>query len=185
MQINKLAPWNWFKKEQEQEAKSLPVVRREAQTAHPDSIFRIHREINRMFDDVFRNFGLPGMGYDRPGLSTAQAEWLKPTLDVGASDNEYTISVELPGVNEKDVQLELVGDTLRLKGEKKQEKEEKERDYYRIERSYGSFQRVLSLPEDAEQGGITASYKNGVMTIRVPRKSVEKPETKQIEIKTG
>ena len=70
----------------------------------------------------------------------AQTDWLKPTLDIGASGKEYTISVELPGVDEKEVQLELLNDTLKIKGEKKQQKEEKEKNYYRMERSYGSFQ---------------------------------------------
>jgi HSP20 family protein len=106
-------------------------------------------------------------------------------LDVGASDKEYTISVELPGVDEKEIQLELSNNTLKIKGEKKQQKEEKEKNYYRMERSYGSFQRVLSLPEDADQEKINATYKNGIMEIAIPRKASQKTETKKIEIKTN
>lgn len=184
MDINKLAPWNWFKKEQEQEGKHLPVTRQESRASYPGSVFQIHQEIDRMFDDVFRNFGLSSPG-GRPGSSLAQAEWLKPTLDVGATDKEYHISIELPGVDEKDVQVELSGDTLIVKGEKKQEKEEKEKNYYRVERSYGSFQRVLSLPGDADANGITADCKNGVMTINVPRKAARDDAARQIEVKTG
>ena len=91
----------------------------------------------------------------------------------------------MPGVDEKDVQLELINDTLKIKGDKKQQKEEKEKNYYRIERSYGSFQRVLSLPEDADQDNIKAVYKNGIMNITIPRKAAPKTEVKQIEIKTN
>lgn len=83
--------------------------------------------------------------------------WFEPMLDVAANDREYTISVELPGVCEKDAQLEFSHDTLVIKGEKKQEKEEKDKNFYRMERSYGSLQRVLSMPEDAEQEGIAAA----------------------------
>jgi HSP20 family protein len=100
-------------------------------------------------------------------------------------DNISTVSVELPGVDENEIQIELVNDTLKIKGEKKQQKEEKERNYYRMERSYGSFQRTLSLPEDADQDDIKAVYKNGVMNITIPRKAASKTETKQIEIKTS
>jgi HSP20 family protein len=106
-------------------------------------------------------------------------------LDVGATDKEYTISVELPGVDPKDVKLELSGDTLKISGEKKQETEHKEKDYYRIERSYGSFQRVLSLPEDADGDAITAEYKNGVMKIAIPRRQADAKDTKRIEIKAA
>jgi HSP20 family protein len=79
----------------------------------------------------------------------------------------------------------LIDDTLKIKGEKKQQKEEKEKNYYRMERSYGSFQRILSLPEDADQDNIKASFKNGIMEITIPRKAAPKTEVKQIEIKTN
>jgi len=108
----------------------------------------------------------------------------KPTLDLGASDKEYTISVELPGVDENDVKLEVMDDTLTIRGEKRQEKEEKERNYYRIERSYGSFQRMLSLPEDADQENIKAVFKKGVLTVTLPRKALPKSEARQIPVST-
>jgi HSP20 family protein len=183
MNINKLAPWNWFKKEQEQEGNRMPVMRRESQPGSTDSLMDIHRQIDRMFDGVYKHFGLPSMGWGRTGSPMSQLEWLKPQLDVGATDKEYTISIELPGVDQKDIQLELSGDTLKIKGEKRQEKEEKEKDYYRVERSYGSFQRVLSLPEDADQDGIEAAFKHGVMTVKVPRRSLPQSAAKQIDIK--
>lgn len=71
---------------------------------------------------------------------------------------------------------------MTIRGEKKQEKEEKEKKYYRIESSYGAFLRVLSLPEDVEQGGIKASFKNGVLSITMPRKALPKGEMKQVQI---
>jgi HSP20 family protein len=108
----------------------------------------------------------------------------KPTLDLSATDKEYTLTVEIPGVDEKDVNLEMVNDTLTVRGEKKQEKEEKDKDYYRVERSYGSFQRVLSLPDDVDQQGVKAVFKRGVLTISMPRKALPQPDIRKIEIKT-
>jgi HSP20 family protein len=180
MDLKKLVPWNWFKKEEEQSA-TLPV-QRHGQMRHYSPIAQFHQEIDRMFDSFFREFGFPSLGFGRQSAPPAQSEWLKPTLDIAANDKEYTISVELPGVDEKDVQLELSGDTLVIRGEKKQEKEEKGKNFYRMERSYGSFQRVLSLPEDAEQDGIVAAYKHGILTITMPRTAKPAVKSKQITI---
>lgn len=91
----------------------------------------------------------------------------------------------MPGVDEKDVQLELSDDTLAIKGEKKHETEEKEKNYYKMKHLYGSLQRVLSLPEDAEQGGIAAGYKGGILTITIPRKAKAAEKVKQIPIDRG
>ena len=184
MDLKKLAPWNWFKKEEELQPVTLPVLRSD-QLHRESPIAQFHQEIDRMFDSFFRGFGFPSMGLGRGLAPLAPSEWLKPTLDIAAGDKEYVISVELPGVDEKDVQLELSEDTLVIKGEKKQEREEKEKNYYRMERSYGSFRRVLSLPEDAEQDGIAAAYRHGILTIAIPRKVGARKEFKQITIKHG
>jgi HSP20 family protein len=109
---------------------------------------------------------------------------LKPTLDLSASENEYTIAVEVPGVNESDLKIEIDKNTMIIRGEKKQEKEEKKKNYYRQERFYGSFQRILSLPEDADQDDIQATFQHGVLNITLPRKALPKPNVRQIAIKT-
>lgn len=184
MDVKKLAPWNWFKKEEEHQPSALPV-QRSGHLRQYSPAAQFHQEIDRMFDHFLRGFGHPSLGLGRELASLSQTDWLKPTLDIAAGEKEYTICVELPGVDEKDVQLELLDETLVIKGEKKQEKEEKEKNYYRMERSYGSFQRVLSLPEDAEHEGIGAAYKNGILTITVPRKTGPKKESRQIAIQNG
>jgi HSP20 family protein len=106
-------------------------------------------------------------------------------LDLSATDKEYTIAVEIPGVDEKDVKLEIENDTLTIRGEKKQEKEEKDKNFYRLERSYGSFQRVLSLPEDADQNGVKATFGKGILTISVPRKTMPQSDVRKIQIKSA
>lgn len=184
MDIKKLAPWNWFRKE---EGGIVPVKRlenkkrnAESRVSHP--IVRLQREMDRLFENAFRDFGINTLSSDFL-TPLAASGLLKPQVDVAATDSEYTISVEVPGVSEKDVKIEIEGDSMTIHGEKKQEKEEREKNYYCIERSYGSFQRILSLPADAElDAEIKAAFKNGVLTINVPRKVLPKAAVKKIEI---
>ncbi len=188
MNIKKWVPWNWFKKEEENAGKIVPVKRESAkeQSGAPDNpLQQFHNEIDRLFDRAFSGFGLPSLGFDQPLFPRLADGMLKPTLDLGASDKEYTITVEIPGVDEKDVSLEIVNDTLTIRGEKKHEKEEKEKDYYRMERSYGTFQRVLSLPEDANQDDVKATFKKGVLTVTLPRKALPESKVKQIKVKSA
>ena len=174
MDIKKLNPWNWFHHEEEQ-SRNVPVRQGEHQLYSP--LAQLHRDIDRMIGNVF-----PGIGWGR--LIDIDDGLLRPNVDVSSTDKEYNISVEVPGVDEKDVKLELTNDgQLTISGEKKQEKEQKDKNYYRVERSYGSFQRTLSLPEDASRDNINASFRNGVLTITCPRKAVSQSPAKVIEIK--
>jgi HSP20 family protein len=186
MSVKKWIPWNWFKNEEEGVGRSVSVQRGSApERGHALSspIEQIHREVDRLFDQAFRGFGLAPFEFNRPLPPRVNDGMLKPTLDLGATDKEYTITVEIPGVDEKDIRLEIVNDTLSIQGEKKQENEEKGKNYYRMERSYGSFQRMLSLPEDAEQDGVTATFKKGVLTVTMPRKALSNADVKQIVVK--
>lgn len=187
MDIKKWVPWNWFKKEEEDAGKTVPVKHASAQEqdgAFASPLRQFHQEIDRLFNQAFLGFGLSPFG-GHPGVPRLAEDMFKPILDVSVTDKEYTITVEIPGVDEKDVKLEIVNDILTIRGEKKQEKEEKEKNYYRIERSYGSFQRVLSLPEDADQDDIKATFKRGVLTVALRRKALPKSNVKQIEVKSA
>lgn len=185
MDLKKLAPWNWFKKEDELDH-AVPVKHNERGGYFPerpyDPTLSIHRDIDRLFDHFWRGFGPLEMGRAGSFPSLGETGILKPKVDLSATEQEYLLTVEIPGVNEKDVAVDISGNTMTIKGEKKQEKEEKDKNYYRIERSYGSFQRVLSLPEDVNQEGIKAGFKNGVLSITMPRKALPKGEVKQIQI---
>ncbi len=179
MDIKRLNPWNWFRHEEDQ-ARNVPMQRGVPQIYSP--LMQLHQDIDRMLDSVFRGFGLPSMGID--SMLSNENSLLRPNVDIASTDKEYTITVEVPGVDEKDVKLELSQDgTLTIRGEKKQEKEQKDKNYYRVERSYGSFQRVLSLPEDANRDGIDASFRNGVLTITCPRRAIAQSPAKRIDIK--
>ncbi len=179
MKLRKGAPWNWFKKEEEHNPVMVPE---RPNVFGYNPITRFHNDFDRLFDNFFRGFDSPSLDMGKHFSSLIPNEWAKPTLDIAAGDKEYRISAELPGVDAKDIQLELSKDTLVVKGEKKQEREEKEENYYRVERSYGSFKRAMSLPEDAEQDGINAVFKNGVLTITVPRKAGDPAKARQIAV---
>ena len=181
MDLKKLVPWNWFKKENGGNGHTIPVKKSMDGTPYsPARIF--HDEMDRFFDDFFTGsgFSLPGVG--RGLLEGMDSTILKPRLDLGATDNAYTITVEIPGVSEKDICLELAHDTLTICGEKKQETQERNKNFYRVERSYGAFQRTLSLPEDANRENIQADFKNGVLTIRIQRTVLSGTRARQIEI---
>jgi HSP20 family protein len=142
-------------------------------TTWPSDLWNIQREINRMFDNFFRG----GMQDDGSfGLS-----YWTPAVDIAEHDNEFVVKVELPGVSKDDVKITLESNILTIRGEKKQEKETKEENYHRLERSYGSFQRSFTLPSTVRSEKIDAVYKDGVLTITLPKAEEAKP--KQIEVK--
>ena len=186
MKLKKLAPWNWFKKEEEM-THTVPVkLGDQGKTYFPEHQYepmvRLHRDIDQLFNHFFRGFASPAPGNTMPFSSLTQSVLFKPQVDLSASEQEYVLTVEIPGVNEKEISVDISGGTMTIKGEKKKEKEEKEKDYYRIERQYGTFQRVLSLPEDVDQDNIKAKFKNGVLTVLIPRKALPASEVKQIEV---
>jgi HSP20 family protein len=137
----------------------------------PSDLFGIQREMNRMFDGFFR-----GTGDEDYAISS----WT-PAVDIAEHDDEYLVKVELPGVNKDEVKLTLENNILTIRGEKNQEKETKKENYHRVERNYGSFQRSFTLPAAVKADKIDASYKDGILTVSLPKAEEAKP--KQIEVK--
>lgn len=182
MEIRKLVPWNWFRDEEPSGSEYLPAVRPEQ---HSTPLMELHREIDRIFENAWRGFGFSPLA-NEPGLKGSATEgMLRPRVDISATDSEYAITVEVPGVDEDDIQLELFENRLIVKGEKRDEVERKDRQLYRVERAYGSFQRVLTLPADAEPDRIGAQFKSGVLTITLPRKAEAKSDGKRIDIRSA
>ena len=101
MAFDKLAPWNWFKKELEQEGKSLPAQRAEGPSREEYPLLHLPREIDWLFDDVFRGAPFSSRIFGRSLSSLAPPDWLKPTMDIAANEQEYSVTVELPGVEER------------------------------------------------------------------------------------
>jgi HSP20 family protein len=139
----------------------------------PTDVLNMQREINKMFDHFFR-----GGTADDGSLGTSL--WT-PAVDVAEHDNEYLVKVELPGVNKDEVKITMQENILTIRGEKKQEKESKGSNYHRVERSYGSFQRSFTLPTSVKADKVEAAYKDGILSITLPKAEEAKP--KQIDVK--
>lgn len=175
--FKKLAPWNWFKNEQQEQqtVSSLPVQRNDlpAASGPVSPIMQLHREIDRLFDDAFRGFGFPAL--NMPQWPSDWSGMLKPA-PTSVKPTSSTRLPEVPGVEEKDIQITLDNDVLMVRGEKRREQEKKEGGFHRVERSYGSFQRALNLPDDANRDSIKASFKNGVLTVTIDKREVSAPK---------
>jgi HSP20 family protein len=148
----------------------------------------LHREIDRLFDDF-------GMGLRWPfGRSLFAAEppfcraltWPKmPAVDVVESEQGYEITADLPGMEEKNIEVKVTDGVLTMKGERQEEKEEKKKDYYLQERSFGSFQRSFELPDSVAVDRIEAIFKKGVLTVKLPKKAEAQKPAKKIEVKAA
>lgn len=138
-------------------------------------LFSLHKEIDRLFGDFAGGFGFPVM-------AKAGGPVMAPQLDVVETDKAYEITVELPGVEEKDLELSLADGVLTIKGEKRYEKEDKGKNYLRVERSYGAFQRSIALPNEVDEAKIAAAFANGVLKVTVPKKEGAKPAARKIQI---
>lgn len=165
----------------------VPVEKKAAptETMVPDMWRSFRSEMDRLFD----RFGFPSLRrmFDmepawRPASSFA---FSTPAIDMSEDDNAYKISAELPGLDAKDVDVSISGDTLVLKGDKRQEKEEKDKNYYFSERAYGSFQRAFELPPSIDRDKVSADFSKGVLTITLPKTPEAQKQMKKIDVKSG
>jgi HSP20 family protein len=158
MPIRDLIPW----KRQDparQESEEKGVIPTEQ---HPHLTFQ--QEMDRLFDRFFGRSGLEPFGVFREAWDT-----FNPRLDAVETDQEVKVSVELPGLDEKDIDVSLTRDLLTISGVKRQEHEKESRNYFRSERSYGSFKRSIPLPCEVESGTVEAVFRNGVLTVTLPK----------------
>jgi HSP20 family protein len=163
MAIRDLIPWN--------RGREMTTSRGEELSP----FFTLHREMNRLFDDVFRGFDLAPFGSSR--LPERTMGW--PNIEVSESEMDVKVTAELPGLDEKDVQVELANGVLAIKGEKKTETEDKERRF--SERYYGHFERRIPV-DDVDQDKASASFKNGVLTVTMPKTAKAQSNVKRIAI---
>jgi len=142
---------------------------------HP--FFSLHKQMNEMFENFEKNFGL-----DWPKMPETDTGLWRVDMDISESDHDYTLEAELPGLKPNDVEIKVEGNMLRITGEKKQEEEKKNKTWRRIERRYGSFQRMLQLPPEADVDRIDADFKDGVLKITVPKTHEAVESAKRIPI---
>ncbi|HET8727617.1 MAG TPA: Hsp20/alpha crystallin family protein [Alphaproteobacteria bacterium] len=141
-----------------------------------DPFAALHREVNRLFDDISRGFDLPAM---------AGAGAMSPRVDVCETDRDLRVTAELPGVDPGDVDVTLDDDVLTLRGEKRSEQEDKQQNYHLSERFYGSFSRSIRLPFAADPDRVDASFKDGILTISLPKPPPEQQKARRIDVKSG
>ncbi|SKA24910.1 Hsp20/alpha crystallin family protein [Consotaella salsifontis] len=147
------------------------AVQPSAQSDVQNPFFALQREMNRLFDDAFANFGVP---------ATFGAAQVWPKAEVSETDKELRISVELPGMEEKDVDVTLANGVLSVRGEKKVEKKDEEKQYSEIQ--YGTFGRRIPIEWEVKPEEVKASFKNGVLTVTVPKSEKVQAQTKRIPI---
>jgi HSP20 family protein len=184
MHSRQFLPWNWFKKEDEHAAanKSGRSIAPNTVELNQHPLMRIQQQMDRLFEDLW---GHQSMSL-RSGLPFDNSTLLRPSLDISESAEGYRIDVEVPGVEQKDLQVELNGDVLTISGEKSQSHEEKSDNYHQVERSYGRFERVLCLPANADREHMDAKFKNGVLTVSFAKKALPEDDSrKRVEISAG
>ncbi len=141
------------------------------------SLLSLQREMNRLFEDFFQGFDLSPFGGE-----TGVASPVSPRIDVSQTDAEIQVTAELPGMDENDLDVSLSDNVLTIRGEKKIEQEEKEKDYYRMERAYGSFHRAIPLPAEVDLERVAATFKKGVLTV-VLAKVQQSESTRKITVR--
>jgi len=151
--------------------KSVPIKREEA---NPYGALR--RDIDSLFDNFFSGFNTEffGSGF---GVFT-------PKADIREGEKDIRISVELPGMDEKDIEVSLTREQLTIRGNKNEEQEDKGKDYYRLERSYGSFTRAIPLPVAVESDKIEAYFKKGVLSITIPKTAKTMAGSRKIAVRS-
>lgn len=130
----------------------------------------LQREMNRLFEDFFGEMTFPSFEGDWGELSS-----LTPSVDVSQTDDAVQVTVELPGIEEKDIDVTLSEGVLTIRGEKRHEEDRKDKKFHHVERSYGSFQRSILLPAEVDSEKVDAEFRNGVLTVTLPK--VESPES--------
>ena len=139
------------------------------------------RELEEMSDRLNRMFNRPSTGSKNGREALTVADWT-PTVDISETEGEYLIKAELPEVKKEDVKVTLEDGVLTLSGERRQEKEEKHAKYHRMERSYGSFVRSFSLPELVDESKVKAEYKDGVLSLHLPKSEKVKPRAIEVKV---
>ena len=166
MAIRDLIPWK---------SQGLDIApRQEERVDH--LVMSLHRDINRLFDDMFRGFSMPSL----PSIGGSLG-W--PRLELSENDKEIRVTAELPGMEEKDIEISLDDHQLVIWGEKKSETSDEERGY--SERSYGRFERRIGLPSQIDEDKVEAAFRNGVLTVTVPRTAEAAQGRKTIPLNAG
>lgn len=169
MSVRDLIPWG------RSNGNQVPSILRDGER---DPFLSLHREVNRLFDDVFRGFGsnLPSL----VGAPAFSGGW--PSVEISDGEKEIKVTAEVPGLEEKDIEVLLDDGVLTLKGEKRSETEDKDRQF--TERFYGRFERRIPLGYEVKDDKVDARFRNGVLTVTLPKSEKAQSQVKRIAIKS-
>jgi HSP20 family protein len=167
--------------------KTIEVKKTPVSHAQLPATWRSFRnEMERFFDHGFRGHPFWHMFDVEPFWShNGSLEFATPAVDASVDDKTYKITAELPGLDEKNIEVTLSGDELILKGEKRQDKEERDQSFYVSERAYGTFRRSFHLPENVDRDKIAADFTKGVLTITIPKTAEAQKPAKKIDVKAA
>jgi len=173
--------------EKPKELKTTGLAAKEVAERNRHPLFALRDEFDRLFDEASSMFRFPWNRRPAFGLepllrSDADLEAIVPPAEVDERETEYRVTLEIPGMDEKDAEVSIQDDILTVKAEKKEETEEKDKNRYFSERRYGLCARTFRLPANVKADAITASMKNGVLTIVLPKSEPSKPTRRTIEI---
>ncbi len=158
-----------------------PLALRESQPFE-----RLRRQMDRLFDEFDWRSPFRRSMFDIEPVWRRELSWAAtPAVDIAEKDKAYEVTAELPGMDEKNIEVNVANGMLTIKGEKKEEKEEKRKDYYHSERRYGSFERRFQIPEGVDTSKIEANFKKGVLTVTLPKTSEAQAAEKKIAVKSG
>lgn len=173
------------RKEVRKDPRTQAAVPVKATPAVP-AAWREFEAFDRVVDRFFENFPrmtLPNLLGREPWWPMRELHLGMPVVDVYEEKDHVVVKAELPGMTRDDIEVTLTGSTLALKGEKKKEEEVKERDFYRCERSYGSFSRVITLPAEVKPEEVKATFNNGVLEVRLPKTEEAKKKAVKVQIR--
>lgn len=166
MPIRDLIPWG--------SNKGSEIAKRE----EDNPVFSLQRDVNRIFDDFWKRFDQPFGAFGR---------WAPdgPKADVTETENALEISIELPGIDQSAIDISLTSNALTIKGEKRSKREESDKGYHLSERAYGSFYRSIPLPGGIDTDKASAEFKNGVLTVTLPKTQEALSQVKKITVKAS
>ena len=166
MQMRDLIPWG--------NNKGSEIAKRD----EDNPIFSLQRDVNRIFEEFWKRF-------DQPFGAIGRWDSGDPRMDVAETDSALEVSVELPGLDRNEVDVSLTDSALTIKGEKKSQREESKKGYHLSERSHGSFYRSIPLPSGVDRDKASAEFKNGVLTVTLPKTQEAQSNVKKIEVKAN
>jgi HSP20 family protein len=181
MTLKEIVPWRWGGlRRWDDEERPFESFLREMDT--------LHKDMDRLFDDFWKGSGHHSM-MTTPRHSMMGAPWqyseVMPRVDETEDEKAFHIRVELPGMDQDDVDINLANGMLTIRGEKKREDEEKGKDFYRKERSFGAFRRTLPIPAEVDENAIDATFKKGVLCIELPKTEAARKKVTHIDIKAA